>query len=97
MNFFVKNDPQLNILNSLRGLSYHFIAKDDKGEMNFVRPLGNNPYPRFHLYIKNENDGFNFSLHLDQKQTIYKGSTAHFGEYDGDLVEQEAERIKKVL
>jgi len=38
-----------------------------------------------------------FNLHLDQKKPLYKGSSAHSGEYDSDLVENEAERIKRLL
>ena len=51
-----------------------------------------------------------FSLHLDQKKTSYparnasrhsdaggEGWHAHSGEYDGEVVENEAERIKGVL
>ncbi len=38
-----------------------------------------------------------FSLHLDQKRPSYKGSKAHSGEYKGKLIEQEEERIKRLL
>jgi hypothetical protein len=37
------------------------------------------------------------SLHLDQKKPIYKGAPAHAAEYEGELVEKEAERIKNIL
>ncbi|OGZ67033.1 MAG: hypothetical protein A3C58_00740 [Candidatus Staskawiczbacteria bacterium RIFCSPHIGHO2_02_FULL_34_10] len=53
---------------------------------------------------------FIFSLHLDQKKPSYparigyakgvadgEGWHAHSGEYDGQIVEDEAERIKQVL
>ena len=36
-------------------------------------------------------------LHLDQKQASYKGHTAHSGDYDGEVVEREAEVIKSVM
>lgn len=38
-----------------------------------------------------------FSLHLDQKKPSYEGSKKHSGEYDGNVVESEAERIKDLL
>jgi len=44
-----------------------------------------------------EGKSFIFSLHLDQKKPSYEGSTGHSGEYDGDVVEGEAERIKNIL
>ena len=72
--------------------------KDEKEEeTNCVRPLDRSGYPRFHLYIKIEGNNFVFNLHLDQKKPIYKGITAHSGEYDSEIVAKEAERIKKIL
>ena len=38
-----------------------------------------------------------FKLHLDQKKPIYEGAPAHAGEYDSELVQKEAERIKQIL
>ena len=50
---------------------------------------------------------YNFSLHLDQKKPSYFAyrslgegglkAHAHSGEYDGDVVEGEAERIRQIL
>jgi hypothetical protein len=38
-----------------------------------------------------------FNLHLDQKKTSYEGSHAHSGQYDGEVVDREADRIMKTL
>ena len=37
------------------------------------------------------------NLHLDQKKPVYKGAPAHSAEYEGEVVEKEAERIKKII
>ncbi len=81
----------------MRTLGYFF--RDDKnGESDFVKVLGRDGYPRFHLYIKKENDNLIFNLHLDQKRPTYKGTAAHSGEYDDEgFVGKEAERIKQTL
>jgi len=63
------------------------------GEISHVRRLRGYQYPRFHVYIQN---GY-FNLHLDQKAPSYQGSSAHAGEYDSDIVNQEGERIKKTM
>jgi len=63
------------------------------GEMSYVRRLRGYQYPRFHVYIEN---GY-FNLHLDQKAPCYQGSSAHAGEYDGDIVAKEKERIKEII
>ena len=69
------------------------------GELVFSRIIGpsRSGYPRFHVYIKSESsDVAYFNLHLDQKKPIYKGAVAHSGEYEGELVERETERIKSL-
>lgn len=63
------------------------------GETSYVRRLRGYQFPRFHIYIE---QGF-FNLHLDQKAPIYQGIVAHSGEYDGEVVEKEAERIKQII
>lgn len=54
-------------------------------------------YPRFHVYIKDGGDSWVYNLHLDQRATVYEGATAHSGDYEGETVEKEAERIKAVV
>lgn len=80
----------------MRKASYYFLRKDEqRGELSFARPPRG--YPRFHLFVKVEGENLIFNLHLDQKAPIYKGAPAHAGEYDGELVSKEAERIKQIL
>lgn len=97
MKFVLKYSGE-NLVNLMRKVGYHFQKKDEeKGELIFVRPPKG--YPRFHLYLKTdkENNEIISKLHLDQKQPIYKGAPAHSGEYEGEVVEIEAERIRKIL
>ncbi len=90
-----------DLLNIARTIGYRATpySYTVEGETNFVRSLSNNNYPRFHIYIKqNEKTGeMVFNLHLDQRQTRYKGASAHSADYEGDLVEKEAERIRNTL
>jgi hypothetical protein len=81
----------------MRKLGYHFRERDKKkSEIIFIRPLERNGYPRFHLYLKINEDRVIFNLHLDQKKPTYKGSPAHSAEYEGKVVEEEIERIKEI-
>lgn len=95
---FTINKPQDNILNLARKLGYMPRGAEGK-EFIFVRPLLGRDYPRFHLYIKEdkEKSALFLNLHLDQKKPSYAGSPAHSGEYQGELVEKEAERIKEIV
>jgi len=98
MKFTLKGPFGENVYNLMRKIGYHFLKKDEKsGELNFVRPLKRDGYPRFHLYLKIENGNLIFDLHLDQKRPIYKGTTAHSGEYSGEIVGKEAKRIKQIF
>ena len=63
--------------------------------MGFVRRLSGEEYPRFHVYSHIEERVFVINLHLDQKKPSYEGTSAHGGEYIGELVKEEMERIKK--
>ena len=95
MKFTVKGPFQENIYNLMRKAGYSFQGKDeDRSQLSFVKPRRG--YPRFHIYLKPESD-LVFTFHLDQKKTIYKGTTAHSGEYDGKIIEEEANRIKQCL
>lgn len=91
MKFAIKNTGE-NIINLMRGIGYFF-----KKENQFIRPLERSGYPRFHLYIEENNDELVFNLHLDQKRPVYKNAPAHAGEYEGKVVETEAQRIKQIL
>jgi len=95
MDFVIKN-LQKSVVEVSREISYLII--DNNGEqINMVRKLTGQNYPRFHVYLKQQGYDFIFSLHLDQKKPSYQGSHAHSGEYFGPLVEEEADRIKQTL
>lgn len=85
-----------NIVVLARKLGYRPLSKTEQ-EFSCVKYLAPSGYPRFHLYIKTNKEEFVFHLHLDQKKPTYAGSSAHSGEYTGEAVEKEAERIKKIL
>ncbi len=98
MKFILEKPAKENIYTLIRRIGYYPLSKDEKAqEINCVRSLDRSGYPRFHLYLKTEGNNFIFNLHLDQKKPIYKGITAHSGEYDGEIVEKEAERVKEIL
>lgn len=89
--------PQQNARQVARNLGYAEFDDPNSGQTSYTRRLSGNFYPRFHLYIEEKAGKMIFNLHLDQKQVSYKGHTAHSGEYDGELVEQEGERIKREI
>ncbi len=87
----------------MRVIGYRPAFFQKEGEFSIVRQIGRNDYPRFHLYIKANSlaqgglPGYIFNLHLDQKKPSYEGVKGHSGDYDGDVVEAEAERIKNLV
>lgn len=105
--------PKDNIYNLMRQCGYAFekpayvplsrtrAGKEENGELAFSRPLGTSRsgYPRFHIYLKINvvSREAVINLHLDQKKPIYQGVIAHAGEYQGKILEKEAERIKKII
>jgi len=94
--FTIKNIKE-NIVPVARKIGYIIIDTRENGEYNLVRKLTGQNYPRFHVYLKTAGDRYIFNLHLDQKTPLYKGTHAHSGEYDGPVIETEADRIKEIL
>ncbi|MDP1706758.1 MAG: hypothetical protein Q8L36_02970 [bacterium] len=90
------NNLKINLLGTIRDIGYKPLGWTEKKELNCVRPLGGD-YPRFHLYVREEPERVVFNLHLDQKKPVYQGVTAHSGDYDTEVVKEEAERIKNKL
>ena len=92
---FDKNKLTATAAHSLQRAGYKYVADRNSGQESFIKVLGNTGYPRFHLYIEESGDKMILNLHLDQKRPRYKGQPAHSGEYEGSVVEEEAERLKK--
>ena len=88
-----------NAYNLMRQAGYHpqETGEERPGESSFVHRLSAADYPRFHAYVKLSGQELIINLHLDQKKPIYKGTSAHSGEYESVLVEKEAERIKMLV
>lgn len=83
-----------NPRNLIRRLGYAEHRDPHAREISYVRRLGTEFYPRFHVYMEETESALMVNLHLDMKKPSYAGTSAHAGEYDGPLVEREAERIR---
>lgn len=98
MEFIIpKNQIKENIGIAMRMVGYHKISQEANGELNYAKPLNQAGYPRFHIYLRENKTEYVFSLHLDQKRPVYKGARAHSGEYAGQIIQEEAERIRQKL
>ncbi len=86
-----------NLANAMRKIGYHPIDVSEQGQLNCVRPLFGQNYPRFHIYSKEEKNEIIINLHLDQKKPSYPGAHAHSGDYDSETIRDEAGRIKSIL
>ncbi|MDP3990753.1 MAG: hypothetical protein Q8P63_00380 [Candidatus Nealsonbacteria bacterium] len=107
----IKVKLQGNIQNLMRQCGYYLENHGETAFIRILSS-SKSGYPRFHIYIhpvKSSSGEFNrvkinavsyeteLNLHLDQKKPIYKGTAAHSGEYDSEIVKREAERIKAIL
>lgn len=92
MNIIIKkSDLKENLYSFLRKCGYSPFHD------SYVRLLSRSGYPRFHLYPKDDEGQYILSLHLDQKRPSYGKETAHSGEYEGSIVEEEAKRIENFV
>lgn len=84
-----------NILVTMRQLGYG--PHQGRGEPSYVRPMsGGSRYPQFHIYVQSVSP-LAMTLHLDQRAPTYGSQAAHGGEYEGEVVEREAARIRSLL
>lgn len=90
------NNLGYNLPELARRLGYVPDRVTPGGELSAARRFGGD-YPRFHLYIQADPKTVVLNLHLDQKKSSYKGTAAHGGEYEGETVEKEFERIKEII
>ena len=91
---FVLPIKNQNALTIMRHLGYHPHPKNK----SFIRRIGANLFPRFHVYINDNPSGLEIKMHLDQKGVCYTGQTAHSGDYeDNQALDQEKERIINFL
>jgi len=92
--------PRSNAHRLMRQCGY-FFERQQGEELVFSRIVGaaKSGYPRFHAYVKIDKVSQQtfINLHLDQKKPIYQGVPAHSAEYEGEVVEKEAQRIKSIL
>jgi hypothetical protein len=92
--------PEVSLIQGvslMRRAGYALERARDTGEISFARRLSGIPFPRFHAYTEESNRGLVIKLHLDQKAPTYQGSSAHAGEYDGETLKHEIERINDVI
>jgi hypothetical protein len=98
MKIEIKKLISTEAITKIKRCGYAQIKDSRTGQTSFVRRLGGYFYPRFHVYLEEDNGGQLFyTIHLDQKKPSYQGTTAHSGEYDSEVVKQEVERIKGLL
>jgi len=88
MKFIIKNDRE-NPLALMRRIGY---APHHKSQ-SFIRRLTHDEFPRFHVYMEDTGSGWEVNLHLDQKGVCYDDQTAHSGDYEGRVLEEEKQRI----
>jgi len=91
--------PKLNIppQRFLKQAGYAMITNPHKNqEISYARSLDPGRfYPRFHAYLETDGAKIHLNLHLDMKKPNYEGTTAHSGEYEGKIVEEEKQRLEK--
>ncbi len=94
MKFSIPKDKiRYNTRVMMNRLGYHQHLDRQARQASFIKRLGGLHYPRFHVYLSEDSDAVNFNIHLDEKKPSYGSTPRHSGQYEGDLVEQEAQRI----
>lgn len=81
----------------LREAGYIPIFDRQSGKESYVLKIRGDRYPRFHLYIQEENaSGIKWHVHIDQKEHGWSDSR-HDTKYDTAEVQDEADRLRRWL
>jgi hypothetical protein len=96
MKFVIEN-PTISVASYFRRAGYSF-QKREGDEMAFVRRLTDQPFPRYHLFVRIVGFQFHVNFHIDHKAASYEGTSMHSGEYseDSKLLQEEMERLKSL-
>lgn len=89
MKLVLKGKLPDNPHNIMRKLGYHFFRDA------YMRRIGRDHYPRFHVHVIEEEEQTKIDLHMDMKKQSM-GRRRH-GAGNEDLVAEERERIKQYI
>lgn len=66
--------------------------------MSFVRELGRNGYPRFHVYVTMAGTTMHLSIHIDHNKHTHGDGPRHNGEYETDgALGEEVTRLRQII
>ena len=97
MKIYIKKLFSDNTPTLLQKCGYHYTG-ESRGESGFSRRAGRGIYPQFHIYVNQDTaEELVLNLHFDAKRPSYPGTSRHSGEYDTEIVNEEATRIKNFI
>lgn len=98
MKILIPSSNVEQIRNLMRKLGYFENYDRKTNQISYIKRLSREGfYPRFHVYVDENQSGRIINLHLDQKKPSYAGASAHNAEYDSDVAHREGERMKELL
>jgi len=87
MDFTIQK-PDMDTGKLAQMINYEPQFKDD----SYIKPLGQDDYSKFHLFIEEKQNELKLKLHLDKNS-----GDEHDCEYESERVEREVTRIKDVI
>lgn len=87
---FTIRQPDITVAELCQKIDYE--PQLEKGCGNYIKPIGQDNYPRFHLLIEEGEEELKLKLHFDQKQ-----GNNHDCEYESERVIKEANGIKEII
>lgn len=91
---FTVEQPEASVAELCQKIDYE--PQLEAGDFNYIKAIGEEDYPRFHLLVKKESGELTFKLHLD-KEKPSEGYNSHKAEYESERVRKELNRIKEVV
>lgn len=95
MTFEILKSSISNIALFIKRIGYMQIPSRKEGKASFIRRIHQTDFPRFHLYLSQNESSLLFDLHMDLLRPKHK-ITARAAESFGKPVEDETNRIKQI-
>jgi len=92
MKFSILKSNIPNTRNFFRTIGYFSIPSSQAGKASFIHRIHQTDFPRFHMYISQNQTHYNFDLHMDLLRPQHK-ITARASENTTQPVQDEMNRI----
>lgn len=86
-----------NPRNVMRSAGYKPWRNPMTGQESYIKRTGASYYPRFHILLKQDDNGLVIDLHFDARRPLHKKGVKSYEDSESPVVQAEAERVRRFI